>query len=176
MELSLIRHFFLFAPGSLCIFISGLRSAVPLQPIEPAGPILHQVMCLLRREDFLNHNRVKNNFRVSRDCNFDHRMEPSTPSSEASRDSHSVANSNASIVPFTRQRFDVSYRILCFELETDGSLRWSAWPYSPLLLSGSYPSHVPHMCDSLLRERDTAYSRGYFGGTPSMRPVSEAYI
>ncbi len=87
-------------------------------------------MCWSRREDSFNHN----NLRVSRNCSFGHWMEPSRLSSEAPRDSRSTAKSNASIVPFTTQRFFLSYRILCFELETDGSFRWSTQPHSPCFI------------------------------------------
>ncbi len=81
------------------------------------------------------------------DCNFGHRTEPSRPSSEASRDSCSIAKSNSSIVPFTRQRFNVSYRILCFELETDGSFRWLTRPYSPCFCLVKFiQSHSPFPC------------------------------
>ncbi len=109
--------------------------------------ILHPAMCLSRREDSLNHNRVKNNLGVSRNCKFGHRMEPSRLSSEASQDSSSTAKSNASIIPFTTQRFVVNYRILCFELENEGSFRWSTWSVSVWfnLSNLTYPSHVPRI-------------------------------
>ncbi len=124
------RHFSFPAPGSLFIFIYGLRRAVLLQPTGPTGPILHPAMCLLRREDSLNPNRVKNNLGVSRDCKFGHRMKPSRPSSEASQDSRSCCKyPNASIVPCTTQMFVVSY--LCFELDTDGSFKWLTQPHFP---------------------------------------------
>ncbi len=126
MEMTSIRHFSLPAPGSLCIFIS---------------PILHPAICISRREDSLNYNRVKNNLGVSRNCNFGHRMKPSRLFSEASRDSRSTAKSNGSIIPFTTQRFVVSYRILCFELETDGQ------PHSPCFCLVSFiQSHLPFPC------------------------------
>ncbi len=147
MERPSLRHFSLPAPGSLCIFIYGLRPAVPLRPTGPTGPILHPAMCLLMREDSLNPNRVKNNnLRVSKHCNFGHRMEPSRPSSEASRESRSHCKyPNASIVPCTTQRFVASHRLLCFELDTDGSFRWSTQPHFPCFcqVSFTYPSHVP---------------------------------
>ncbi len=149
MEKPSLRHFSLPAPSSLCIFIYGLRPAVPLWPTGPTGLILHPAMCLLRRED--SPNRGQEQLGSVRDCNFGHRMEPSIPSSEASRDSQFTAKSNASIVPCTTQRFVVSYRILCFELETDGSLRWSTQPHVWFHSSSlTYPSHVPCMSDVCL--------------------------
>ncbi len=100
MEMLSFRYFSLPAPSNLCIFIcphgiiSGLWPAVPLWPTGPAGPILHPALCISRREDSLNHNRVKKNLRVSINCNFGHWMEPSKLSLEASRDSRSTAKSN----------------------------------------------------------------------------------
>ncbi len=142
------RHFSLPAASILWIFIYGLRPAVPLQPTGPTGPILHPAMCLLRRDDSLNHNRVKNNHRGSRDCNFGHRMKPSRHSSEASRDSCSHCKyPNANIVPCTTQRFVVSYRISCFELDTYGSFRWSTQPHFPSFCQVSFiQSHLPFSC------------------------------
>ncbi len=140
MEMSLIRHFSLFALGSLCIFIFGMCTG-------PAVHILHPAMWFLRREDYLNHKRVKNNLRVSRYCNFGHQMEPSRTSSEASLDPRSTAKSNASIVPFTTQRFVASYRIMCFESKTDGLFRWSIQPHLPCFSPVSFTqSHLPFPC------------------------------
>ncbi len=104
---------------------------------------------------YLGERTLPTESRTTRECqeiaNFGHRMEPSIPSSEASRDSQFTAKSNASIVPCTTQRFVVSYRILCFELETDGSLRWSTQPHVWFHSSSlTYPSHVPCMSDVCL--------------------------
>ncbi len=142
-----LRHFSLPAPSSLCIFIYGLRPAVPLRPTGPTGPILHPTMCLLRREDSLNPNSVKNNLGVSRDCNFGHRIEPSRPSTEASRDSRSRCKyPNASIVPCTTE--------VCCKLSY--TVLWIRdWWFFQMVNSASFPcfcpvsfiqSHLPFPC------------------------------
>ncbi len=146
MEMPSVRHLSLPAPGSLCIFISGLWPAVPLRPTGPAGPILHPGRCLLRREDSLNPNRVKKNLGVSRNCNFGHRMEH-PGFLQRLHEALVPQPSQMQVLFLSPLPFVVSYRILCFELETDGSFRWSARPHSPCFCPISFiQSHLPFPC------------------------------